>query len=98
MNGAARIEVVIHHEGDDVAMAVVAGLTANRMLCCWLMDRDQMSTLNARAAIPLGHKVAVRAIKAGQGVMKYGSSIGVASADIKAGDHVHVHNLKSSRW
>ena len=47
--------------------------------------------------IPSGHKVALRAIGAGEPVIKYGSSIGQASAEIPAGAHVHVHNLSSGR-
>jgi hypothetical protein len=47
--------------------------------------------------VPSGHKVALRAIAAGQPVVKYGSPIGLASADIAAGAHVHTHNLASSR-
>jgi hypothetical protein len=47
--------------------------------------------------VPSGHKVALRAIAAGHPVVKYGSPIGVASADIAAGAHVHTHNLASSR-
>lgn len=44
-------------------------------------------------AIPPGHKIAVRDIAAGMPVRKYHQIIGVASADIPAGAHVHVHNL-----
>jgi hypothetical protein len=47
--------------------------------------------------IASGHKVALRAIRAGQAVIKYGSPIGVATADIAAGAHVHTHNLASTR-
>ena len=43
--------------------------------------------------IPAGHKVAVRAIAADAPVHKYGQVIGIASRDIPAGAHVHVHNL-----
>jgi (2R)-sulfolactate sulfo-lyase subunit alpha len=48
--------------------------------------------------VPLGHKVALRDIAAGQPVVKYGVVIGRATQDIAAGDHVHVHNLKGERW
>jgi (2R)-sulfolactate sulfo-lyase subunit alpha len=48
--------------------------------------------------VPLGHKVALRDIAAGQPVVKYGVVIGRATRDIAAGDHVHVHNLKGERW
>jgi altronate dehydratase len=54
-------------------------------------------TVGVLDAIPRGHKVAIRAIGAGDAVVKYGSAIGTASADIPAGAHVHVHNLASGR-
>jgi altronate dehydratase len=53
--------------------------------------------LVVREAIPRGHKLALRAIRAGEAVVKYGSSIGTASVDIAAGSHVHTHNLASTR-
>jgi (2R)-sulfolactate sulfo-lyase subunit alpha len=48
--------------------------------------------------VPLGHKVALRDIPAGEQVVKYGVVIGRATQDIASGDHVHVHNLKGERW
>lgn len=45
--------------------------------------------------LPLGHKLARRAIAAGEKVVKYGAPIGSATAAIAAGAHVHVHNLAS---
>ena len=52
-------------------------------------------TLSER--IPHGHKLALLPIMSGQPVVKYGSPIGLATRDIAAGAHVHVHNLASSR-
>ena len=43
--------------------------------------------------LPMGHKAALRDIRAGEDVIKYGYSIGKATADIPAGAHVHTHNL-----
>ncbi|MEP9383023.1 altronate dehydratase family protein [Nocardioides sp. KR10-350] len=43
--------------------------------------------------VPAGHKIALRAIGAGDEVHKYGEVIGVASTAIAPGEHVHVHNL-----
>lgn len=40
-----------------------------------------------------GHKIARRPISAGENVIRYGQIIGQAKADIKPGEHVHVHNL-----
>jgi LDH2 family malate/lactate/ureidoglycolate dehydrogenase len=45
--------------------------------------------------LPRGHKIALKAIAAGQPVVKYGLAIGRARVDIGAGDHVHVHNVES---
>ncbi|MCX8107228.1 MAG: UxaA family hydrolase [Verrucomicrobiae bacterium] len=49
-----------------------------------------------RANIPLGHKIAARPISAGEQIMKYGVSIGVATRAVTVGEHVHVHNMKSN--
>jgi altronate hydrolase len=46
--------------------------------------------------IAQGHKVAIVDIKQGENIIKYGNPIGHATADIKAGSHVHVHNVKTN--
>ena len=43
-----------------------------------------------------GHKYALRDIKAGENIIKYGNPIGHATEDIKAGEHVHSHNVKTN--
>lgn len=45
--------------------------------------------------VPAGHKFALRPIRAGESVIKYGFPIGEAKCDIAVGEHVHVHNLKT---
>jgi hypothetical protein len=54
-------------------------------------------TVTVRDAIPRGHKVAVARIASGAAVVKYGSSIGVATSEILPGAHVHTHNVASER-
>ena len=44
-------------------------------------------------AVPALHKVALTAIPTGATVIRYGQPIGLATRDIAAGEHVHVHNL-----
>jgi (2R)-sulfolactate sulfo-lyase subunit alpha len=58
------------------------------------------SSLKARSkqAIPLGHKLALRDFAVGDDVLKYGCVIGRIVAPVKAGEHVHTHNLKTRRW
>ena len=47
--------------------------------------------------IPFGHQLAVTPMAAGDAVLKYGEVIGYATIDIRPGQHVHVHNVRSDR-
>ena len=47
--------------------------------------------------IPVGHKYALTDIELSQPVIKYGETIGMATANILAGEHVHIHNAEGSR-
>lgn len=55
----------------------------------------KVSTVKAVSNIPVNHKVAIINVKKGDAVLKYGERIGYATADIKAGEHVHENNLDS---
>ena len=50
------------------------------------------------ARVGLGHKLALRDIKKGEAIYKYGQIIGFAKADIPAGSHVHVHNVAADAF
>jgi altronate hydrolase len=52
------------------------------------------STLTITAAVRMGHKFAVRPIKEGDPIQKYGQIIGFAARAVQPGEHVHVHNVK----
>ena len=76
------------HDKDNVAVAVEA------------LQEDEKLAVNGTeivltAAVPAGHKVALRAIAAGENILKYGCPIGTAKEDIAAGSWVHTHNVKS---
>ena len=43
-----------------------------------------------------GHKIALNDIKKGENIIKYGYPIGHATEDIKKGDHIHTHNIKTN--
>ena len=51
--------------------------------------------LTVERDIAVGHKLAARAIAAGDAILKYNCPIGVATCDIPAGAYVHTHNVKS---
>lgn len=53
-------------------------------------------SVTAAQEIPQGHKVALKPVKAGEEVVKYGFRIGFAKEDIEKGQWVHVHNLKTA--
>jgi len=89
---------IVHEEGDSVGVVVVEGVKAGDMLAGWIMDQDKTISFKAGSDIPIGHKLAVKPLKANDTVIKYGVDIGRTVAAIAPGEHVHVHNLKTKRW
>ena len=51
---------------------------------------------NVDISLENGHKYALCDIKNGENVIKYGNAIGHATEDIKKGEHVHTHNVKTN--
>jgi (2R)-sulfolactate sulfo-lyase subunit alpha len=92
------IHFVLHDARDTVAVVVVEGVKAGMPLQGWIMDEDKSMTVTARQDIPIGHKIALRDMAAGDTVLKYGIDIGKVVAPIQAGEHAHVHNIKTKRW
>ncbi len=92
------IHVVLHDAKDTVAVAVVEGSKAGTELNAWIMDEDKTIKVKAVQDVPIGHKVALKDMSVGDTVFKYGIDIGKVVAPIKAGEHAHVHNIKTKRW
>ncbi len=92
------IHFVLHDARDSVAVVVVEGVKAGMELQGWIMDEDKMTGVVARQDIPIGHKVALRDMAVGETVVKYGIDMGRVVAPIAAGEHAHVHNIKTKRW
>jgi altronate dehydratase small subunit len=85
------IEAIILNREDNVATAVrqlKSGEVVN-------VAKDTGVTL--LQDIPVGHKFALRSIESGDEIIKYGEVIGQATARIKAGEHVHIHNVEGLR-
>ena len=89
---------VVHDKTDTVGVVVVETVEAQTDMTGWVMETDETIKIKALDAIPIGHKVALLDIGNGDTVMKYGHSIGKAVSDIGKGHHVHVHNLKTTKW
>lgn len=92
------IHFVLHDAKDTVAVVVVEGVKAGDALTGWIMDEDRMINVAAKADIPIGHKIALADMAVGDTVWKYGIDMGKVVAPITAGEHAHVHNIKTKRW
>jgi altronate dehydratase small subunit len=57
----------------------------------------EIVTVKVIEKISFGHKFALRTIRNGEPIIKYGEVIGLATKEILQGAHVHVHNLESCR-
>lgn len=82
------IQLLRLHEADNV-LTVLSTLEPG--------DSFQIgqTVLTVSKRLPIGHKVAARAIAAGEKICKYGVPIGSAVCPIAQGEHVHTHNIKS---
>ncbi|MCG8334249.1 MAG: UxaA family hydrolase [Proteobacteria bacterium] len=89
---------LVHDSSDSVGVVVVEDATAGSDLTGWVMDTDETIVVKANHDIPLGHKIALSDLDSGGTIIKYGYDIGKVVAEIKKGDHVHVHNVKTKRW
>lgn len=78
------------HREDNVAMSLSDFSKGN-------VVQIDGSEIVLKDAVEYGHKFALKNIRAGEPIIKYAETIGVAGRDISAGEHVHVHNVKSLR-
>lgn len=73
------------HPSDTVAVALHAVAAGTEFM-----------GVTAVTDIPQGHKMALFDVSAGEDVIKYGFPIGSATSDIRKGEHVHTHNMKTN--
>jgi (2R)-sulfolactate sulfo-lyase subunit alpha len=92
------IHFVVHDENDSVGVVVVEGVKSGNTLNGWIMDQDKEIQVKAMSDIPIGHKLAIKALPKESTVIKYGVDIGRVVAPIQVGEHAHVHNIKTKRW
>lgn len=79
---------------------VIVNALDNVCICCQPVEANEHLNIEevffiAPSNIDVGHKLARKNIKAGEKIIRYGAPIGSATADIKIGEHVHIHNMKS---
>ncbi len=92
------VQFIVHEPGDMVGVVVVEGVKAGQKLTGWVMEGDKTLEVAVKDDIPIGHKLALKNLAVGDTVIKYGVDIGKVVAPIQAGEHLHVHNVKTKRW
>ncbi len=90
--------LLVHDHDDSVGVVVIEGLAANTdMLVCVTHDNSTFRLVSGED-VSIGHKIALKDMKKGDTVFKYGEDIGIMTADVKKGDHLHIQNCKTKRW
>lgn len=88
---------LVHKRGDHVGVAVV-DIESGEHVEGVFMDDDSTIDVEAAAAVPLGHKIAIATLAPDSEVIEYGIPIGKTTAPFEPGTYVHTHNLRSARW
>ena len=86
-------KAIIVNEKDNVAVLIEPGEAGKEILID--PGKGTVTVFHALTDIPAYHKAALTDIPKGEAVIKYGEEIGVATADIPKGSHVHIHNVTS---
>ena len=86
------------HAPEDVVGVAVQDIEPGPRVPGKIQSNGAALELDVLDVVPLGHKLALRPLAAGEQVIKYGIAIGRATRDIQAGEHDHVHNVKGERW
>ena len=88
-------EVHVIDPKDNTGTVISRNMTKGRVV--EVEGAGELRQIEILRDIPYGHKIAIRPIRKGETVYKYGLSIGTALEDIAVGDHVHTHNIESNR-
>lgn len=91
-------QLLVHDPQDNVGVVVVEDLKAGTEMLCVVTSDNSDFRLTAGADIPIGHKIALKDLAAGDTVIKYGEDIGQMVGTALKGAHVHTHNCKTKRW
>jgi altronate dehydratase small subunit len=88
------VRAIVLNENDNVATLIDNGGTRGTDV---QLRGEKSGSIELQQDIAFGHKVALSDFKLGDTVLKYNEVVGEATAEIKKGEHVHVHNVDSYR-
>ena len=86
-------KIAIRINSADVVAVALQPIAKGTTVVLEAMDNVPEASVTLQEDITAGHKFAIRDIKKDEPVIKYGYPIGAAKEDIKAGFHVHTHNI-----
>ena len=89
--------ILVHEASDDVGVAVM-DLNVGEEIGVATLEGKHVKQIKLVTDVPLGHKVAMVDLPKDKHVIEYGRAIAYALVAIAAGEHVHVHNIRSLRW
>ena len=87
-NAPGGHQLILLHPDDNI-LVTVSSLAAGTPVAIDGADYP------LREALAVGHKVARRAMAAGEKIFKYGAPIGSLTQPVEAGDWIHIHNMQS---
>jgi altronate dehydratase small subunit len=91
---ADKLQALIVNNKDNVATAITNLRKGEEVIVPFESNKQKFILLDD---IPLGHKFSLKDMHKGTHIIKYGEIIGLASTNISAGAHVHIHNVMSTR-
>jgi LDH2 family malate/lactate/ureidoglycolate dehydrogenase len=92
----SSVRAILLDPKDDVAAVLDSVGKGDIVTITDAVSGKALMNLGARQEIPFGHKVALREIASDKPVFRYGWPIGIATAHIRMGEHVHSHNMRSA--
>ena len=87
-------------QGEQAISLLLLADQDNCLVACRFLAKNSVVDIDQQPVqlandIQIAHKVARIDIAAGAKILKYGAIIGSATADIKRGEHIHLHNMQS---
>jgi altronate dehydratase len=89
-----QARIIVLNPKDNVAVALTPLVPGETLA---VTGGELASSIVVGVPIPVGHKIALCDLVPGQTAIKYGQPIGKVTQPIRKGEHVHVHNLDSTR-
>ena len=82
----SKPDLIIHDEKDNVGVVVIETTKKGQNCNAWIMENDKTVNVPSENEVPLGHKIALKNLKVGDTIFKYGHDIGKVVKEIKKGE------------